>query len=142
MNRCYIGVGSNQKNPIRQLNLAINSLKSLPQSVFIKSSSFIWSEAWGMTSQQRFCNAVIAIETRLCPLLLLHYCQQIENKKGRVRKKHWGPRVIDIDILLYAHRKITNHKLVIPHPFMHERDFVMSPLKEIQRKTRISNANI
>ncbi|KTC93257.1 2-amino-4-hydroxy-6-hydroxymethyldihydropteridine diphosphokinase [Legionella cincinnatiensis] len=134
MNICYIGLGSNQKNPERQLCKAIQSIRALRLIAVTKISSFYWSKAWGLKSQQDFCNTVIEISTRLSPLQLLSACQQIEKKQGRVRKKRWGPRIIDIDILYYENRVIRSQKLIIPHPYIQLRDFVLIPLKEINPK--------
>lgn len=131
MNVCYLGLGSNQKNPERQLRKAIQSIKALRFTAVIKSSSFYWSKAWGLKSQQDFCNAVIKISTLLSPLQLLNACQKIEKKQGRIRKKRWGPRIIDIDILYYGNRVMQLNKLIIPHPYIQCRDFVLIPLKEI-----------
>lgn len=131
MNVCYLGLGSNQKFPERQLRQAIGSLKALPTTSVIKSSSFYWTKAWGMQAQQDFCNAVLAIQTRLSPLSLLKHCQKIENTQGRIRRTPWGPRTLDIDILLYGNRHINTDKLTIPHRYMLEREFVLIPLNEI-----------
>lgn len=134
MNHCYLGLGSNQNNPERQLRKAIQSIRALRLTVVTKVSSFYWSKAWGLKNQQDFCNAVIEISTLLSPLQLLNACQKIEKKQGRVRKKNWGPRIIDIDILYYGNRVIHSKKLMIPHPYIQFRDFVLIPLKEINPK--------
>ncbi|PWY55278.1 2-amino-4-hydroxy-6-hydroxymethyldihydropteridine diphosphokinase [Legionella qingyii] len=131
MNVCYLGLGSNQQVPERQLRKAIKSIKALPSTVVTKISSFYWNKAWGLQGQQDFCNTVIEIATRLSPSQLLDACQKIEKKQGRVRKRHWGPRVIDIDILFYENQIIRSKKLVIPHPQIQFRDFVLIPLMEI-----------
>lgn len=131
MNLCYLGLGSNQKFPERQLRQAISSIKNIPSTFLIKVSSLYWTSAWGVRAQQDFCNAIVEITTLLPPLLLLTYCKKIENKQGRIRKKRWGPRTLDIDIILYGNRNINSKKLTIPHPFMHSRDFVLRPLLEI-----------
>lgn len=131
MNICYLGLGSNQKSPERQLRQAIRALKSLHAISITKTSSFYWTKAWGLQKQQNFCNAVVEIVTVLSPQQLLSACQKIEIQQGRVRKKRWGPRVIDIDILIYGERTIHTKNLIIPHPRMMERDFVLVPLREI-----------
>lgn len=132
MNKCYLSLGSNQKGPERQIQQAIKALRALPSSSVIKVSSLYWSKAWGLQQQQDFCNVVVALITTLPPLKLLHACQAIEQSQGRVRKKKWGPRTLDIDILLYADRRINSKALQIPHPHMHDRDFVMTPLNSLQ----------
>lgn len=131
MNCCYLGLGSNQKCPERQLRQALENISKIPRTSIKKTSSFFWTKAWGLQVQQDFCNAVIEIQTNLQPLDLLNYCQKIERKQGRVRKKHWGPRTLDVDILLYEDRVISSLRLTLPHPHMYERDFVMKPLIEI-----------
>lgn len=131
MNICYLGLGSNQKSPERQLRQAIHSLKALTATSVTKTSSFHWTKAWGLQNQQDFCNAVIEVMTVLTPKQLLIACQKIEKKQGRVRKKHWGPRVIDIDILFYGDRTIKLNNLIIPHPRILTRDFVLNPLREL-----------
>ncbi|QMT60241.1 MULTISPECIES: 2-amino-4-hydroxy-6-hydroxymethyldihydropteridine diphosphokinase [unclassified Legionella] len=131
MNVCYLGLGSNQHVPERQLRKAIKSIRALPSTVVTKISSFYWNKAWGLQGQQDFCNAVIELSTLLSPLQLLKACQKIEKKQGRVRKRHWGPRVIDIDILFYENQSIYSKKLILPHPQIQFRDFVLIPLLEI-----------
>lgn len=131
MNVCYLSLGSNQNVPERQLRKAIISIKGLSYTVVTRVSSFYRTKAWGLHNQQDFCNAVIEIITRLSPLQLLYSCQKIEINQGRIRKKRWGPRIIDIDILYYGNHVIHSKNLVVPHPRIHLRDFVLIPLKEI-----------
>lgn len=132
MNKCYLSLGSNQKNPEKQIRQAIIALKALPSSVITKVSSLYWTKAWGLTRQPDFCNVAVELLTRLNPEILLSYCQAIEKKQGRVRKKPWGPRTLDVDILLYGDRRIRTLDLVIPHPYMQLREFVMLPLRELK----------
>lgn len=131
MNQVFLSLGSNQKHPLRQLRRAINALKALPHTYILKCSSFYWTKAWGVQAQQDFCNSVIEINTLLPPRILLKHCQEIEKKQGRVRKKRWGPRTLDIDILMYEKQALKSKILTIPHPQMHKRDFVLVPLSEI-----------
>ncbi len=133
MNLCYLGIGSNQRSPERQLRYAIELIRTIQATSVTQISRFHWTKAWGVTKQQNFCNAVIEVVTSLTPKQLLRACQQIEKQQGRVRKKRWGPRVIDIDILFYGNRSVHTHNLTIPHPHLFSRDFVMIPLKEIYR---------
>ena len=132
MNICYLGLGSNQKSPERQLKHAIDAIAALPKTSVKKISSVYRTKAWGLQRQQDFCNAVIEIHTFLQPIALMKACQQIEKRQGRIRKKRWGPRIIDIDILLYATRHLRSHQLTIPHPYIDSRDFVFLPLNEIR----------
>lgn len=131
MNICYLGLGSNQKSPERQLRRAIRSIRALNSTSLTKVSRFHWTKAWGLQGQQDFCNAVVEISTTLAPLQLLRACQHIEKQQGRVRKKRWGPRVIDIDILTYGNKTIRINNLTIPHPYIASRDFVLQPLSEV-----------
>ncbi|CAM4445828.1 MAG: 2-amino-4-hydroxy-6-hydroxymethyldihydropteridinepyrophosphokinase [Legionella sp.] len=131
MNICYLGLGSNQKSPERQLRRAIKAIRALRSTSLTKVSSFHWTKAWGLQGQQDFCNAVVEINTTLAPLQLLRACQEIEKQQGRVRKKRWGPRVIDIDILTYGNKTLQINNLTIPHPYITSRDFVLQPLSEL-----------
>jgi 2-amino-4-hydroxy-6-hydroxymethyldihydropteridine diphosphokinase len=134
MNICYLSLGSNQNTPERQIRLAVKALKKLPRTYITNISQLYWNKAWGVETQQDFCNVVIEMCTLLDPYLLLQKCQKIEDHQGRVRKKQWGPRTIDIDIILYKNRTINSPKLIIPHPFFKARDFVLKPLLEINPK--------
>jgi 2-amino-4-hydroxy-6-hydroxymethyldihydropteridine diphosphokinase len=128
---CYLGLGSNLRGPKRQLNQAIASLRTLPRSIIKKQSRVYRSLPMGVRAQPNYCNQVIAIQTTLPALALLRHCQSIEKKQQRIRKRHWGARTLDIDILLYGHQQICTRDLTIPHPRMLERDFVLIPLLEI-----------
>jgi len=129
---CCLALGSNQKNPERQLRQAIAEIRCLPKTNVDKISNLHWSKAWGNRSQQDFCNAVLLIHTDLTPNLLLAHCKKIESKHERVRKKRWGPRTLDIDIILYGNRRINSRHLTIPHPYFLDREFVLAPLFEIK----------
>jgi 2-amino-4-hydroxy-6-hydroxymethyldihydropteridine diphosphokinase len=131
----FLGLGSNIGN--RELNLltALNNLKSLPEITIIKSSTKIQTKAYGKTDQPNFLNQVLQIETTLKPQDLLKVCLDIENKMKRVRSIHWGPRVIDIDILFYENSVIKEDNLEIPHYDLHRRDFVLTSMNEISPKT-------
>lgn len=131
MNTCYLSMGSNQKNPERQIRLATKNLRMIPHTSIKGCSSLHWSKAWGLHQQQDFCNVVVEISTTLTPEYLLKWCQQIENKHKRVRKKNWGPRTLDIDIVLFGNRSYKSKNLTIPHPYYLSRSFVIQPLLEI-----------
>ena len=139
MIKCYLGLGSNQKCPERQIRKAFQAFKNLQSTAILKSSKLYWSKAWGLKTQQDFCNIIIEIVTLLTPNQLLYQCQEIENRQGRIRKKHWGPRTIDIDIIFYGTRLIKTNNLTIPHPYCTLRDFVMVPLLEINPNFRVPN---
>lgn len=131
MTLCYLALGSNLGTPERQLRCAIQALRKHPQIQLIKYARLYRNKAWGRKMQPAFCNTVVAIQTTLTPEQLLKECQSLEKKQGRYRLVKWGARTLDIDILLYGCKAINKSHLVIPHPFMRLRDFVLIPLQEI-----------
>ena len=130
---CFLGLGSNLATPKRQLILAVQHLRHIPRTVILKQSSLYISEAWGVRYQPNYYNLVIKLYTKLTPMQLLHYCQLIEQKQHRVRKQRFAARTLDIDILLYGNLTINTPTLILPHPRMWQREFVMQPLAEIQK---------
>ncbi len=135
MSKAYISIGSNigerEKNCLRAIELMEKE-----HITVIKQSSIYETEPWGVNNQPLFLNMVIEIETDLTPLELLKVLKDIEKKMGRVNSYHWGPRIIDLDILLFDNLIINMDNLIIPHPFLHERDFVLRPLKEIAQEIK------
>lgn len=131
MTQCFIALGSNLRSPERQLAKALHALHCIPRTQIIKASAIHYTIPLGQAFQPTYCNQVIELFTRLPPLKLLRYCQFIELKHKRVRKRKWGPRTLDIDILLYGNTVINHDNLIIPHPEMLNRDFVLNPLVEI-----------
>ncbi|MGR5449548.1 2-amino-4-hydroxy-6-hydroxymethyldihydropteridine diphosphokinase [Vibrio sp. PNB22_3_1] len=128
----YIAVGSNLADPVSQANVAIEALKTLPNSEFIQASLLYSSTPMGPQNQPDYINAVVAINTNLMPLELLNCTQAIEQEQGRVRKdERWGPRTLDLDIILYGNEVINSDRLTVPHYGMREREFVLYPLAEI-----------
>lgn len=128
----YIAVGSNLSDPVTQANDAIEALKQLPKSQFVSSSSLYSSSPMGPQDQPDYINAVVAIQTELTPIELLDCTQAIELEQGRVRKdERWGPRTLDLDIILYGNEVIDSERLTVPHYGMKEREFVLYPLAEI-----------
>ncbi|MET2854124.1 2-amino-4-hydroxy-6-hydroxymethyldihydropteridine diphosphokinase [Vibrio owensii] len=128
----YIAVGSNLADPVSQAKQAIEALKSLPNSEFVVASSLYSSTPMGPQNQPDYINAVVAIKTNLTPLELLDCTQAIEQEQGRVRKdERWGPRTLDLDIILYGNEVIDSERLTVPHYGMREREFVLYPLAEI-----------
>ncbi|MGI2882953.1 2-amino-4-hydroxy-6-hydroxymethyldihydropteridine diphosphokinase [Vibrio furnissii] len=128
----YIAVGSNLSDPVTQARQAIEALKSVPKSRFIAASSLYSSTPMGPQNQPDYINAVVAIETELTPLELLDRTQAIEQEHGRVRKaERWGPRTLDLDIVLYGNEVMESERLIIPHYGMKVREFVLYPLAEI-----------
>ncbi|MBE4464698.1 2-amino-4-hydroxy-6-hydroxymethyldihydropteridine diphosphokinase [Vibrio parahaemolyticus] len=128
----YIAVGSNLADPVSQAQQAIEALKTLPNSEFVQASSLYSSAPMGPQNQPDYINAVVAIKTNLTPLELLDCTQAIEQEQGRVRKdERWGPRTLDLDIVLYGNEVINSERLIVPHYGMREREFVLYPLAEI-----------
>lgn len=128
----FIAVGSNLSDPVSQANAAIDALKQLPKSEFVKTSSLYSSTPMGPKNQPDYINAVVEIKTELTPLELLDCTQAIELEQGRVRKEErWGPRTLDLDLILYGNEVIDSERLVVPHYGMKEREFVLYPLAEI-----------
>lgn len=127
---CYIGLGSNLEDPHQQLERAFNELASLPQTQLTARSSLYGSKAVGPI-QPDYINAVAAVDTVLEPLALLDELQAIEEAHRRQRTLRWGPRTLDLDILLYADRVMASERLTLPHPRLAERNFVLVPLAEI-----------
>lgn len=139
----YIGVGSNQADPIRQARLAIETLQHLPNSLFCKCSSLYHSAPMGPQDQPDYINAVVKIDTQLTAIELLDELQKIELSQGRVRKENrWGPRTLDLDIILYGNEVINTPRLTIPHYGMNEREFVLYPLLEIAGELRLPDGQV
>lgn len=132
MERVYLGLGSNLAEPLAQLREALAALAALPRSALVAVSSFYASDPLGPADQPRYVNAVAALDTALAPLELLDALQAIELQQGRVRKaERWGPRTLDLDILLFGERQLDEPRLRVPHYHLHARPFVLYPLAEI-----------
>lgn len=127
----YLGLGSNVGDREEYVEQAIFLLDKNPNVQLLKHSSNYETEPEGGGSQPPFINAAVSLKTKLSPHKLLELCQEIEATLGREREVEWGPRTIDIDILLYGNEIVSDDKLQIPHPLMHERLFVLKPLREI-----------
>lgn len=131
METAYIALGSNLKEPQRQLQSGFAALARLPDTQLVAQSSLVRSAPVGYADQPDFINAVAAIRTALAPRGLLDALLAIERAHGRVREFPNAPRTLDLDIALYGEQIIHEPGLSIPHPRMHERAFVMVPLAEI-----------
>jgi 2-amino-4-hydroxy-6-hydroxymethyldihydropteridine diphosphokinase len=132
MQRTFIGLGSNLNHPLSQINQAILQLKLLPQTTFIRASSFYQTKPVGFADQPDFVNAVVEIATVLEPHALLMQLQNIEQRQGRFRNGELNqPRTLDLDLLLYGTLILQDKNLTIPHPRLHQRAFVLIPLLEI-----------
>ena len=132
MERVYIGLGSNLAEPRQQLHSALQAIGALPHCQLLGVSSFYLSDPLGPADQPPYLNAVAELDCALAPLELLDALQAIERDQGRVRKaERWGPRTLDLDILLFGNRLLSEERLTVPHYHMHARAFVLYPLAEI-----------
>jgi len=130
--KAWLGLGSNLQGPAAQLHTALDKLAHIDGIDILKVSGFYRTPPWGDEQQDDFINAVAQIETSLAPVPLLRALQSVENAMGRTRSgRRWGPRVIDIDLLLYGDLLLRAAELELPHPRMHERAFVLVPLCEL-----------
>ncbi|MFX3624179.1 MAG: 2-amino-4-hydroxy-6-hydroxymethyldihydropteridine diphosphokinase [Ectobacillus sp.] len=143
-NIAYLSLGSNIDDRYGYLKRAISLLSAHPSIQVQDTSSVYETEPVGYTEQSCFLNMAIKISTSLTPEELLNVIQSIEKELGRKRKIRWGPRTIDLDILLYNHENIETESLVIPHPRMYERAFVLVPLAEVNKELieRVSYSQI
>ncbi len=127
----YIGFGSNIGDRLKHIQNAIHALSKTEEIAVKEISSVYKTDPVGYEAQGEFLNGVVAIQTTLSPLSLLHTLKEIETAVGRQHRIRWGPREIDLDILIYGDLCVQTEKLVIPHPEMHLRGFVLVPLAEI-----------
>ncbi|HSG96211.1 MAG TPA: 2-amino-4-hydroxy-6-hydroxymethyldihydropteridine diphosphokinase [Afifellaceae bacterium] len=134
-----LGLGSNVGERRVALAAAIEALSAYPDITIIAASPLYESAPWGMTDQQDFLNAAVRIATALAPADLLAAILAIEVSLGRVRRKKWGPRVIDIDILVYGEERIDVPGLTIPHPHLTERIFALAPLVDVMPEAVIAD---
>jgi 2-amino-4-hydroxy-6-hydroxymethyldihydropteridine diphosphokinase len=131
MMRAYLGLGSNIKPRREYLERAIELLGATEGIWVRRVSGFLRTEPWGVREQSWFLNAAVAVDTWLDALSLLERVLGIERQLGRVRQRRWGPRTIDIDVLLYGDWIINLPQLKVPHPYLAHREFVLRPLVEI-----------
>jgi len=127
----FIGLGSNLGDKRKNIEKAIQYLRQYPDFNLVKQSTIIETKAYGKTDQPDFLNCVVEVKTKLTPHDLLNRCHIIEKMLGRIRSEKWGPREIDLDILFYNNEIIKTANLIIPHPEVHKREFVLQSLKEI-----------
>ncbi|WP_392563356.1 2-amino-4-hydroxy-6-hydroxymethyldihydropteridine diphosphokinase [Orbus wheelerorum] len=133
MSVVFIALGANLGDPLKQAQDAIEAVNQLQLSEVIKTSPFYRSKPLGPQDQPDYLNAVIKIMTELSPIELLHALQEIEKNLGRVRKANrWGPRTLDLDILLYDNLQMSSEQLTIPHYDMKSREFVLYPLYDLE----------
>ena len=132
MSRVFIGIGSNEGDRLSNISRAARAMSRLPQTRLVQMATIIETEPVGGPPQGPYLNTVVEVETGLAPHELLAALQGIERQLGRVPStQRWGPRPMDLDILLYADRLMQEGSLSIPHPRMHERRFVLEPLAQL-----------
>ncbi|WP_303984452.1 2-amino-4-hydroxy-6-hydroxymethyldihydropteridine diphosphokinase [Niallia circulans] len=142
MNKVYLSLGSNIGDRLEYIREAVQMLHNQEETKVVNISSVYETDPVGYEEQALFLNIVIQVETSLNPLSLLEQCQKIESELGRKRIIRWGPRTIDLDILLYNQENIVSEKLIIPHPRIEERAFVLVPLIEIAPDIKLPNKPI
>ncbi|HBC81082.1 MAG TPA: 2-amino-4-hydroxy-6-hydroxymethyldihydropteridine diphosphokinase [Escherichia sp.] len=137
MTLVYIALGSNLASPLTQVNAAIAALGTLPDSRIVAVSGFYRTPPLGPQDQPDYLNAAVALETSLAPESLLDHTQRIELDQGRVRKaERWGPRTLDLDIMLFGDETLATPRLTVPHYDMKNRGFMLWPLFEIAPELR------
>ncbi len=127
----FVGLGSNLKNPASQLARSVAELAALPGTTLEAQSPFYASRPVGPQDQPDFVNGAVWLTTSLSAHDLLDHLQHIEQAHGRERLRHWGPRTLDLDLLLFGHQTINDSRLVVPHPELPNRDFVLQPLLDL-----------
>ncbi|MDY7116297.1 2-amino-4-hydroxy-6-hydroxymethyldihydropteridine diphosphokinase [Halomonas sp. SSL-5] len=135
--RAWVGLGSNLADPRRQVETALEALDRLPLTRRIAASRLYASRPVGPRDQPDFINAVACLETRLSPLALLDQLQALEQRHRRVRARRWGPRTLDLDLLLFDDSRLCLPRLTVPHPEMTRRAFVLVPLLAVAPRTRL-----
>lgn len=133
----YVGLGSNIERPAEQLERAVAALDALPYTEVIAVSSYYCSAPMGPVTQPDFINAVAELSTSLFAAELLRHLLLIEESQGRIRAERWGPRTIDLDLLVYGDLVCTDEALQLPHPGIVERNFVLLPLREVAPELEI-----
>ena len=131
MNQVYLGIGSNKNHPYFRIYTVLKQINRIKSTNIVKKSSLYVTKPLGPQAQPNFINSVIEIRTNLKPIELLDELQNLEKLHNRKKTKRWGPRSMDIDILIYNKLIMNTDKLVIPHPGLKYRDFVLMPLYEI-----------
>jgi 2-amino-4-hydroxy-6-hydroxymethyldihydropteridine diphosphokinase len=132
----FIGLGSNLGDREAMIRRALARIAAVPGVHAAAGSSLYESAPWGFTAQPAFINAVVRVQTSLGPIQLFLALGQIEKELGRTPTFRWGPREIDLDLLLYGDYEIKRRGLIVPHPSMHERAFVLAPLRELNPEYR------
>jgi 2-amino-4-hydroxy-6-hydroxymethyldihydropteridine diphosphokinase len=142
MATAYICLGSNLGDKRALLAAAVTKLNAAPGIRVVRRSADYSTPPWGVLDQDFFVNACAELETQLSPTDLLRACGNVETELGRQRQRKWGPRLIDIDLLDYDGIAVDTPELVLPHPFMLQRAFVLMPLAEIAPELRIGGTSV
>jgi 2-amino-4-hydroxy-6-hydroxymethyldihydropteridine diphosphokinase len=132
----YLSLGSNMGDRAEQLETALAAINKIPATRIVNKSPIYESKPWGKTDQPDFLNLAVEISTQLDPQKLLRHCKDIEVRQGRIEGEKWGPRPIDVDVLLYGTRQIRTASLVVPHLHLWDRAFVLRPLADIAPNLR------
>ncbi|WP_419534500.1 2-amino-4-hydroxy-6-hydroxymethyldihydropteridine diphosphokinase [Endozoicomonas sp.] len=138
----YVALGSNLEQPELQLQRAVDHIDSAPHIAVSACSRLYRSDPVGPPGQPDYCNAVVAVNTTLEPIQLLDALQSIENAHGRVRSVRWGPRTLDLDIILFGDQTIESERLTIPHYQMHVRNFVLCPLLDVAPELELPDGTV
>lgn len=140
MTLAYIAIGSNLASPLEQVNAAVQALSEIPQSRLVAVSAFYRTPPLGPQDQPDYLNAVVVLETSLDAETLLDNTQRIELQQGRQRKaERWGPRTLDLDIMLFGDEVINTERLTVPHYDMKNRGFMLWPLFEVAPELTFPN---
>ena len=131
MTKVFVALGANLRDPISQIDDACNAILSIAKPNSFQVSRYYSSVPMGEVEQPDYVNAVASFETERNPIELLDALQAIENQQGRVREVRWGPRTLDLDILLYGNQIIQSERLIVPHYGIKQRSFVLIPLHDI-----------
>lgn len=137
-----LALGTNMGNRVENIDDAVRRLGADGSIVVVARSELYRTAPWGDTDQDWFVNACVGVQTALSPHELLTRCQGVENDMGRIRTRHWGPRIIDVDILAYRDRQICDADLTVPHPLIAERAFVLVPLKDVAPELTIGGKTL
>lgn len=135
--QAFIGLGSNQQEPAAQLARAVTELAALPHTVLVAQSPFYASRPMGPQDQPDFVNGAVQLRTGLSAHQLLDHLQAIEQAHGRERLRHWGPRTLDLDLLLFGSDEISDERLTVPHSELCNRDFVLQPLLDLEPELQL-----
>jgi 2-amino-4-hydroxy-6-hydroxymethyldihydropteridine diphosphokinase len=142
MKTAYLGLGSNLGDRLGRLVEALHELAVDPAISLLCGSSVYESTPVGVLEQPDFLNLVVQVKTAHLPLALLATCLAVEARLGRERRERWGPRTIDVDLLAYEQSQCSDDRLVLPHPRMHERGFVLTPLAEIAPEFQLNGESV